>query len=579
MAKLKICLAVSDQVAESFLQEKILEKDSMAVFTPPALHREAVIDRVSFDMPSILIISENLNAGGNSISFDAVITTIRTKYEGCRIIILAGNHEVGDAFLNKMVSRGVYDIIFGSNVNLNDIVDCVFHPKDYSYAEKLQGLEVTPQSEEVGKSVNMVNVVEEEREKRSLFRNRNNSDPGYQNPLGASQNPNTLENQNTRPENSKPEAPEPDYGTTILKVPSPKIESDEKVIDYDTTILTNNEPVGIIFERVGPAQPQMDSEFQNIPNHPEQQYDSSYSQQQGYQNYNAAPQNPSQKGQSFNNRNGRSVSSHPVASSRVLTNSDKNFGNNPLVAANHYLPKIILFMGARQGVGCTTAVINTAFSMAYKGKRVAVIDAVWNEKAIFDRLSLKHEDLGFNNTQNKPLPNGFVSSFATEVSNKEGKGFIQFLELMTAETMPDGILTTIRALSSYNYILIDMSIAYYNPFIAGLIKLSDAKVAVVTQDSYEFMVLKNYLTAFGNDRDIEIFKNLSLLINKGEPKAYPDMKAASDYFGLRNNIFMIPCDNAGFINASVRHAQHGVYVYSGKRKIIKLYSIFADMLQ
>lgn len=506
MSKIKICLAVSNKNAENFLMENIVKRDPSVLFTEPALHREAVIDRVTYDMPSVLVISESLPEGGSTISFDAVITTIRTKFTGCRIVLLAGDHGAGDPFLSKMVSRGVYDIVVGLSVNLYDVVDCIFEPKDYSYAEKLQGLEITPQNEEEKGAVSLVKVLDEEKT-GGLSPKQEVTD-------------------------TRIEILEPDYGTSILKAPAPSGEED---ISFDTSILTTPEiPEGILFERVlkpSQTEPEKSTETDTNP--------------------------------------------YIVSESHILKGERKQEEVNPIIPANRFLPKIVLFFGARQGVGCTTSLINTAFTLARQGKRVAVIDAVWNDKALFDKLRLMHSDTGFNNSKNKPLPKGFVSSYTVNVQKKNVCGSIQFLELMTSDEMPEGLLSMIRALSTYNYILIDMSISHFDKFSAGLVNLSDSKVAVVTQDSYEFMNLKNYLYAYAKHTDI--YKNLSILITKGEERVTPVKADASKYFEIsRDSIYMIPCDNTGFINASTRD---GVYINSGKNRIVRKFREFAGSLE
>lgn len=549
MPKTKICLAIADSKAEEWLMEKIKEKDNSIEFTKPALHRSAVIDRVAFELPTILIISESLPEGGNSISFDALIKTIRTKYLGCRIIIMAGNHEIGDKFLSRMVSRGIYNIIVGSTVQLSDIVECVFEPKDYDYAEKLQGLEPSLGNDESELlNVNMVEVVETE--KRRIF-NRSSILPAAEEPQS-----DTLVNKNSAQPEPSPVAPpqeDPvDYGTSILKSPNPTL---LQTTESETTLLseekkTREVPKGIIFERVGGVEA-----FKEVPNKEESQNVQSVS------SYNA---------NSFGSYDNKNVKTeYPVGNNKILRSEDNNFSNNQLVPAGKFLPKIVTFVGARQGVGCTTSVINTAYSLAYKGKRVAVIDAVWNEKSIFDKLRLAHTQNGFNNNINYPLPAGFVSSYAVKLPEA---GSIQFLELFTGDVIPESILSTIRALSGYNYILIDMSIGYYNQFSTGLIRLSDKIVAVTVQDNYELMILKNYLNAFNTDAPI--FNNLTVLLNKAEVRLNPTMEDVARFIGV-GDVFMIPMDNYGFISANLKD---GIYVNHGRKKITGLYSALADRI-
>lgn len=528
MSKIKICLAIGDSAAEEWLMSEILKRDNQIEFTKPAIHRSAVLDRIAFDNPSILIISEGLSKDGNALSFDAVIKTIRTKYMGCRIIILAGNHETGDDFLNKMVSRGVYDIITGVTVNLYDVVECVFTPKDYNYAEQLQGLETTLNSEEEKAPVSMVEVIGDGRaDSNGITEQTAFSEVPQSEPSPAINNVNE----------ARQEAVE-DYGTSILRAPNPTLLNDES---YGTSVLSTPDSRvqrGVLFRRL--------TDNRNIQN-----------------------VQPTQQG----TVDRKVQNSYPVTNSRVLTRNDNNFiQNNPIVVRNQFVPKIITFIGARQGVGCTTALINTAHALAFQGKRVCVIDAVWNEKSVFDKLRLPHSQNGFGNNMNHPLPPGFLSSYAVRFPERSESGGIQFLELITGEIISENLVSTIRSFSNYHYILLDMSIAYFNQFLTGLIRLSDKVVAVTVQDSYEMMVLKNYLNAYSTE--VGIYNNLMVLMNKSSEKLNPSVIDVQKYLGVKE-VLMIPSDTVGFVRASSRD---GIYINGGKRRIVRAFYSLAEKL-
>lgn len=605
MSKKRICIAVADSKVEEWLMGEIIKKSGDYEFTKPALHRDVVIEKISYEKPNIVIISESLPIGGSSLSFDALIMTIRTKYQGCRIIIMAGNHEIGDAFLNKMVSRGVYDIVMGSTVDLNEIVDCVFNPRSYEYASKLQGLETSLDVNDTMDNVNMVEVVE--KEKKGLFQRKNtDSSSPSQNPA-----PKTTSEQKSEPDKINGPAPvqeqseqmvNENMGTSVLRTVNPGIDE-----GYDESIFSSHKttPKGIIFQKVeyvAPVIPDKAQRFQKEPalnnsqanvqtnnngyqNSPQNSYPSQSPSQNGAQTaagfqdvFVQNSQTYSQNG-SQNEGQVKNETSHPVTNSRVLTNEDSTFKQKPIVPANKFLPKIIAFVGARQGVGCTTALINTAVALAYSGKRVCVIDAVWNEKSIFDKLRIKHAANGFNNNPNYPLPPGFESSYAVVFPDKTDSGMIQFLEMMTGDIIPDGVLSNIRSFSGYNYILIDMTIGYFNPFSVGLVSLSDQIVAVTNQDAYELMILKNYLNAYATEVN-NIYQKLYVFVNRSNRRLIPSDRDISQFMSSSDSpqgpdVFMFPCDNNGFITAA---SKDGVYINSCRKKPLKIFYEFVKRI-
>lgn len=481
MSRKKICLALSDTKAEEWLMRGISKRDYGVEFVKPALYRSAVLDRVALEQPSILIISEALPGGGD-ISFDAVIKTIRTKYKGCRIIILAGKHEPGDPFLQRMVGRGVYDIINGTTINLNEVVETVFNPKDYGYAETLQGFDVSSAEPE---NVTIPGNQPEEIEEADILVNQ------------------------SIPENNL-------MDTSILKSPDPVVTA-----LGETEVLVA--PKGIIFREV------------------------------------------QEKGIDIEESPKETVIghlSHPVSDSRVLRAKDNFFQKKELTMAGYYLPKIIVFTGARQGSGCTSLVINTAYTLMRMGKNICVIDAVWNEKSIFDRLRLPRTD-----SRCVALPRGIEASY---IYKEDGKGSIHFMELITGDILPEGLISYIRSLSGYSVILIDMSLAYYRPLEKGLIGLSDKVISATLPDPYEMMTLKNYLGAYKEDGS---FPGLIVAVNRSGNSS-PKEEEVKRYFGIKE-VFFIPDDNTGFIRASLRD---GIYINGGKKKVIRAYREIAEKI-
>lgn len=529
MAKTRICLAIGKADVEEWIIQQAQKRRLDVEFTAPAPYLDLVLERVSTTMPHILVIAKDLKKGQNSPSFDAVIRKIRTSFKSCRIILLAGDKKPGDDFLKRMVSRGVYDIILGATVDLNEIFNCIQTPRDYAYAETLQGLE--PEAVDDSSSIDIVAPIVEE-EKRGVFRK----------PLPAP-TPVSEPVYSTEPSMTEPEQEEevvsdssPANGTSVLTSPIPQISMPAPV---SAPAPEKRAPRGIIFEKV--------SEFEKEP----------------------LPEPEPKPPVHYGNVN---QSSYPVNNNRVLTAGDKMEIGGPKPLSTGYMPRITVFLGARQGVGTTTTIINTAYQLAMSGKRVAVIDAVWTEKCIFDRLGFRHESTGFNNRGGN-LPSGFAGSHYKTFSDKTGKiiGAIQFLELQTGNFPADnGVIPTISRLSGYDNVLIDMSISIINETLVGLMGLADRVVAVTLQDGYELMCLRNYLNVY--QTKVQVYSKMILCLNRANNKLSPSVSDTAKYI-IANDIIVIPPDNTGFIRANAEKRN-----YIGKKKVINAYNFLISRL-
>ena len=569
---ISVCLALGEPDWESWIERYVKKNKLPITFTQPAPYRDIVIERVATSMPSVLVLSRGLPRDAQSPSFDAIVRKIRTNFKGCRIIIIAGSDvEPGDDFLRRMVNRGVYDILYGEKMTLKDVVEFILKPREYDYAEVLQGLEPDTSDEHTGVSM-YAPPAKEESQKKGLFgfRSQSTQEP-VQKPVSqpvAQPVPQQMSQPVSQPVSQNVYTPAPQEtkqpastGTTVLTSPVPQISI--AVPQPAPKKEEKREPRGIIFEKVEEKKKEYSQPVQTQNTFQQQtEQVQGYGQTQSSQTQNYSPDvSNSQHNQS----------SHPVAQNSVLTSDDKMMiGNKPL--STGYMPKVTAFVGARQGVGCTTTIINTAYTLAQKGKRVVVLDAVWNEKCIFDRLGLKHISTGLGN-RGGALPNGFKSSFYKTFLDKTGKvtGAVQFLELETGEFPEDsGIITTISKLSGYDNVLIDMSVAFYRRILTGILSLADKVVAVTLQDGYELMVLRNYLNVY--QTETPIFNKLVLVLNRANPKLSPSVSDTAKYI-ITNDIVVIPSDTNGFIRANSEKRN-----YIGKSKIVKAYSYLATKI-
>lgn len=539
MASIKVCLAIGDTQAEEWIMKNTAKKKLPITYTQPAPYRDLILERVSTSMPSVLVLARNLRAGKQSLSLDAIIRKIQMNFSSCRIVLLAGDLKPGDEFLRRTVSRGVYDILTGEQINLNDIIDCIMTPKDYAYAEALQGLEPGPDDE---RSEVDIYAPEEGPEKNEVM------DDDVPIPYMKGHTDDTQAENGHIPSGETQSTRLPQDGTSVLTTPVPRIGISTP--DPSPAREGRIQPRGIIFERTGDPEDSIRSASRSTPG----------------EDRTGEPRDTVGEGAVQ-----RSRSSHPVSYDHVLTSRDREMtGKKPL--STGYMPKITVFAGARQGVGCTSAVINTAHALARSGRRVAVVDAVWNEKCIFDRLGLKHISSGFGN-RGGGLPKGFQSSFYSSFRDRKGKetGSIQFLEFVQGEVPEDaGVITTISRLSGYDDILIDMSIAYFDKVSVGILSLADKVVAVTLQDTYEMMTLRNYLNVY--QTQTPVYSRLVLVINRFSTRLSPTVGDTARYI-MAGDIITIPPDTAGFTRANAEKRN-----YEGKSRVMRAYSFLATKL-
>lgn len=554
MSNIRVCLAIGRTEVEEWIMKETNKRKMAIEYTQPAPYRDLVLERVSTTMPHIIILAKDLRKSQNSLSFDAIVTKIRTNFKSCRIILLAGDLKPGDDFLKRMVSRGVYDILIGETINLNEIIDCIEHPKDYGYAEALQGLEPVSSDENMSIDISLPPQIEP---RRSVFQ-RSASLPS---PAPAP------ELARTRPE---PEAEQifkdvsEDNGTNVLSSPIPQIS--KPAPPPEPVYQEQWVPRGIIFEKVADIKKQQPVQNYN------QNYNQNYAANINYPANNPQTSAPAYTPEPEMHKGRVNQSSYPVTNNRVLTAEDRMNVGGPKPLSTGYMPRVTLFVGARQGVGCTTTIINTAYQLAMSGKRVVVLDAVWNEKCIFDRLGLRHESTGFNN-RGGDLPSGFVGSHYKTFSDKSGKiiGAIQFLELQTGNFPEDSnVIATISKLSGYDNILIDASISIINETLVGLASLADRIVAVTLQDGYELMCLRNYLNVY--QTKTQMYSKMLLLINRCNPKLSPTVNDTAKYI-IANDIIVVPSDTNGYIRANAEKRN-----YIGKKKVTNAYNFLITRL-
>lgn len=128
----KIFLAIGNVTLENYLkqQQAFIEKfkKTPIKFIGETVYKGGIITGIEDFHPDVIVINENLSGNENLID---IICTIRINYPDIRVIYIGGKREIGDATLATLVQYGVYDIIVGDKVAIQDIVRKIIVPTKF----------------------------------------------------------------------------------------------------------------------------------------------------------------------------------------------------------------------------------------------------------------------------------------------------------------------------------------------------------------------------------------------------------------------------------------------------------------
>lgn len=132
----KILLAVGHRELEDYIENKLSKKYE---FVGKTVYKEGIIKSIVECAPDILIIRETLPGNENIMN---IIYEIRNNYGNIRIIFIAGKRKIGDQLLSTLVSYGIYDIIFGENIQAGSIISLIEKKNNYNDVKHLQPIPV-----------------------------------------------------------------------------------------------------------------------------------------------------------------------------------------------------------------------------------------------------------------------------------------------------------------------------------------------------------------------------------------------------------------------------------------------------
>lgn len=181
----RIMYAVGNKELEDFLTKNGLDP-SYGKVVATVVHRGAIIPKIQElnlnepGSPLTLILNEGLESKSEGRILD-ICKEIRVNYPHTRIILVGGEHEIGDEFLCALLSMGIYDVTFGEKVSAVRIIELIHNPNTYadalSFVSKSNvamdsSLSAVPEAEAEPKVVTRVVVPQEPESKRPLFTRR-----------------------------------------------------------------------------------------------------------------------------------------------------------------------------------------------------------------------------------------------------------------------------------------------------------------------------------------------------------------------------------------------------------------------
>lgn len=461
---MKICLAVGDVSVEEWIKDKIGERCS---FTKDCSYRQMVIPILNQDVPDILILSESLigKDGEQGISIFDLTEEIRRTLPSIRIIFIANEHDYEspeDTLLDSIAKLGIYDILCSNPrknepLMIKDVIKMIVKPSDYSYAAKYMHLVRDDLGKESSKEVAIIDEIPKKSKKSSI--DKGDRLPGIKT-ISKISVEKVTESSTPKPE---------------IIVQTNKETKQDKLdeIEDSTTVLCsgNNE---LIFR---PAMPTDFDKFFDAEHLP------------GPDSFDGA----------YRRKN-------------ILYSNINPYKPIPQKA------RVIVFCGARQGVGCTTTAINVAVSLSLEwDKKILMVDASY-ENALFDRFAVNGGqwyglDVIAECYRNKTgvkgrciTKNMLVASANSDRLNSlpEKLEYINLGANISEKDDIPGIADTMSELAKeYDYIVIDLDISKVNDISKTLLTIADDVICVTTPDAYEINKLLESIIKFKQHINLE----------------------------------------------------------------------------
>ena len=348
----KVFLAVGMESLENYLKTQLKQEFE---FVGEAIYREAVVNNALQCNPDIILLRETLNGSKHILD---IVYELRIQLPDSRIIFLASDRKPGDALLAELVGNGVYDILTGTRLYIQDLIRLFREPNKFSdvaiYRPKAtidkntnEVLFEAPPIREVVKPIPKTIYVEAEQ-------------PNPKDPVQESNLPKNEGKKGKKPRRRLMRGDEPKGDSTIV-LPQPKESSPEEV-----SVMKKDEEPSVLPDEATSLDRQVLPSEKNHPIHPTSEEVPPLVQ--------PIPEN--KESESVEKPEISRPSNHPIPVHQPLT------ATAPLMIPKKkgYLfpisqkQKILTFVGGEHGVGNSQIAHNTAFTLAERGYKTIFIE-------------------------------------------------------------------------------------------------------------------------------------------------------------------------------------------------------------
>jgi cellulose biosynthesis protein BcsQ len=125
-----IILALGDKVAEDFIKNEA--KNIKIIGLTSKL--DGLVNLLSLHKPDILIIRDNLPG---QEEFLETLLEIRTEFPNLRVIVIAAGRKIGDILLVSLVKNNIYDILYGEEINIYQVINLINRPLKFEDVRQL----------------------------------------------------------------------------------------------------------------------------------------------------------------------------------------------------------------------------------------------------------------------------------------------------------------------------------------------------------------------------------------------------------------------------------------------------------
>ena len=130
----KIYFALGHIALENYIKKELSKE---YLFIGGTVYKEGIMKGIVKKSPDIIVIRETLDGKEDILT---ILYEIRNNFPDIRIILLAGQREVGDNFLYKIVSIGIWDVLYGDSIQTKEIISLIRNKNSYKNIKHLQNI-------------------------------------------------------------------------------------------------------------------------------------------------------------------------------------------------------------------------------------------------------------------------------------------------------------------------------------------------------------------------------------------------------------------------------------------------------